>query len=283
MKLKLFVRFFSVLSVFVQFTEPIYSQKNFYPSDTIWRRTVYRVLDLELPKNRALRHFPDSVKSTGQSLIDIILYGVETYAINAYKEVERNRFYGLVTLEEIYSKLGAQADTFWVDDDLDESTPEVLTVAHSDPDKSSIIRYEIIQEYFFVKKTSSFQNRIIGIRPIRKKFRELDYDDEVADNEDEQDFVLMQLGWYKFEELEHYLEMTRLKKSANQNSFSNYLRKFESGDFESYIIEINNDFGVGITDYTDAENQNKPSLQMILESRRIEYEFYNFELNLWEY
>ena len=283
MKLFLFSKFFILLFVFSSW-QTLFSQASFYPSDTIWRRTVHRILDLESPRNKALRHFPDSLKSNYPSLIQVIMDGVETYGVDAYEDVEGTQFIGTMTIHDIYAKLGAAAEIIQVEDwDTGEMKDSIVPGI---TDFSEIVRYEIIEEYYFMKKTSSFSKSIIGIKPIRGYIKDDPSEDPEEPSTDygEEKLTFKEVAWFRFEQLKDLLEATQMKNPANQNSFSNYLTKFESGDFDSYIIELNNNFGVGIADYTDAkQNSNEPTIQMILESMRIEYELFNFEMNLWEY
>jgi gliding motility associated protien GldN len=280
-----FSKLFCLITAFLFFSQVLIAQASFYPSDTIWRRTVHRILDLESPRNKALRHFPDSLKSNYRSLIQVIIDGVETYGVDAYSEVEGTQFVGLMTLNEMYDNMGGKVDTIWVDDVDNEDAPQTMEIIHEGGGLDAVVRYEIIEEYYFVKSTSRFSRSIIGIKPIVAFVKDDPTDNEAEEPVDsEENLTFKEVAWFRFDQLKDLLEVAQMKNPANQNSFSNYLTKFESGDFDSYIIELNNNFGVGIADYTDAQqNPNEPTLQMILESRRIEYELFNFEMNLWEY
>ncbi|MEN8121073.1 MAG: hypothetical protein ABFS35_12030 [Bacteroidota bacterium] len=286
MRTGLLVKLSILLITFIFSTESIFSQTNFYPSDTIWRRTVHRILDLNRPKNKEMQHVYSGTAAGNKSLIQIILNSVENFGIDAYVEVQGNRFEGLMTLNELYNKLGGKSDTIWVEDVDNPDAPPEMQVVHEGTGLDAIERFEIIEEYFFVKKSARFGKVIIGIKPILAYVKEdpiISEEEESEEGEGERK-TYKEVAWFRFDQLRSYLEQEELRDPANQNSYYNYLMKFESGDFESYIIKINNSFGVGIADYTDAdENSNEPTLQMILESRRIEYELFNFEMNLWEF
>ncbi len=297
MRLILFARLTSLITIFLLFSESIFSQEDFYPSDTIWRRTVHRILVLETLKNRSLKHDRGSSDlKNPQSLIEFLLFGVKTSKIIPYGDVEGNIFSNSLTIEEVIENLGGRTYTTTVDDfETDDIKDTTITDV---PQLEEIERYEIIEEYYFVKKSSSFKRDIIGIRPIRAYDKEdltvgydeesltgdVDQEDNFAEEDDMKNKAFMKIAWFKFDQLKQLLKQGVIRDPANQNSYYNYLVKFESGDFDSYIISIYNTYGKGIADYTDAnENANKPTMQMILESRRIEYELFNFEMNLWEY
>ncbi len=258
----------------------------FYPSDTIWKRTVHRIIDLDFPRNRIMSDSA-ALSSGYNGLMSIILNGLEEYGVDVYEKIEGGEFVHILKLAKVYENLGSSIDTFYVENwDTGE---QVMKIEKNPVNLNSVKRFEIVQEYFFIKSSSQFSSNIIAIRPIRVYTKDIDvYNDEESAEEDisDEDETLFyaDVGWFRFDQLRSILAKEQIKNPANENAFSNYLSIFESGDYDSYIIKINNNFGKGIADYTDAnENPNSPTIEMMLESHRIEYELFNFEMSLWEY
>jgi len=256
----------------------------FYPSDTIWKRTVYRIIDLRFPRNGIMRHFQGAGY---KSLMQILLTGLNEYGIDIYDDYVGGEFTGLLTLSEVYTRLGSNIDTTEVED---IETGEMTMQITKDPvDLESIKLFMIIQEYYFIKSISSFTSDIIAILPIRVYYKDTGIDGEEDEGEEMGELRYRDVGWFRFDQLKDLLAKEKIRDPANENKFSNYLSKFELGDFDSYIVKINNNYGVGIAYYTiDAAEKDQiiapqPSFDFMLESHRIEYEIFNFEMNLWEY
>ena len=283
MKTKSVLLFLVVLLSLNFTTKAQHKPTPFYPSDTIWKRTVYRMIDLRFPRNGIMRYFEGAGY---RSLMEILLSGLEDYGVDVYNDYIGGEFVNLLTLSEVYKRLGSRIDTIW-SEDLDTGEP-IMTIEKEPVSLGDIRLFMIIQNYFFVKSNSTFSSEIVAILPIRAYIKDTGGIDEEG-NDEEGELAYTDVGWFRFDQLRELLAGEKIKDPANENKFSNYLSKFETGNFDSFIVKINNNYGVGIAYYTipNAEKDQvvttQPNIDFMLESHRIEYELFNFEMNLWEY
>jgi len=253
-----------------------FSQSQFIPNDTIWKRTVYRMLDLNRPANRNMMYIDSSYNHGG--LIAIIIKGLETNELDGYKDINDKQSMDTLSFEEIQLRMGARNETIRDRQDVD-GRPIADTVIWTGPEFANVTLYEFIEEYYFDKRNSKFGKKIISICPIRVYQKK----DNINLSYEQDDYAMKKIAWIKFDQLKKLLDKTKLEDASNQNSFYHY---FESDNYyDSYIIRINNNFDKGISEYSGNSESTvlQPNLETILESRRIEYELHNFEMNLWEF
>ncbi|MBT6808527.1 MAG: gliding motility protein GldN, partial [Flavobacteriales bacterium] len=153
-----------------------------------------------------------------------------------------------------------------------ENGDTVFLETETDPwDRTSITKWLVKEEWFFDKKRSVMDVRIIGLAPVAENFTVYTKGGSATEVEDHPVF------WIYYPDFRNVLLNTKVanftKNNAQERSF---LGVFEKRMFVSQIIMESNIMNRSITDYMIG-------LDALLESERIKEEIFNIEHDMWEY
>ena len=136
------------------------------PADVIWCKTVWRELILREKMNLPL-YYPTEPLDGRMSLIDVMMQGIEKSFKTAYQDDELQT---PMTFAEIKEKFGATTDT------LTKRNPETGELEHIAVSNyittSEVKRLQIKELWYFNKRTSRLEVRIIALCPIREYTKE---------------------------------------------------------------------------------------------------------------
>ena len=132
-------------------------------------------------------------------------------------------------------------------------------------DFASVKRLRIKEEWFFDNQRSVMNVRIIGLCLVQEKF------DEMGEYKGEKPLI-----WLYFPELRIPMSSTAMFNSRNPSAIITYDHLFMKRRFSSYVYKESNVFNRGIASY-------KTGVDLLLESKDIEHEIFEFEQDLWEY
>lgn len=230
------------------------------PSDVVWCKTVWRELVLREKINLPL-YYPTEPVDGRMSLIDVLLNGVEKSFKNAFEDDELQV---PLTYNEIRQKFDAGADTLVK---RDSETGELTqVVSQSEINSSEVKRLQIKELWYFNKRTSRLEVRIIALCPIREYMKE--------DMDGIQKRMLFWIDYGEFRDLFSQCKVYNFHNDAVRLSFDDiFLKRY----FSSRIIKETNPY--------DNRSIQSYALGMdaVLESDRIKNEIFNFEQDLWEY
>jgi gliding motility associated protien GldN len=278
--------------------------------DIVWSRTIWREIDLRQKMNHHFyfpaikdRQFLDSEK---MSLIDVVMESLQQNARNQLNNagggasvmsnstvnrldcfntapkyiVPGKEFdWGLKTPQQILtigqepaSKTPKYKDDGSGDIEFYENGDTVFLETETDPwDRTSITKWLVKEEWFFDKKRSVMDVRIIGLAPVAENFTVYTKGGSATEVEDHPVF------WIYYPDFRNVLLNTKVanftKNNAQERSF---LGVFEKRMFVSQIIMESNIMNRSITDYMIG-------LDALLESERIKEEIFNIEHDMWEY
>lgn len=229
-------------------------------ADMIWYRTVWRELVLKEKMNLPL-YYPTVPMDGRISLIDLMLEGIEKSFKTAYEDDELTT---PISYAQIKEKFGAVADTL-TRRNSETGEMEKITVSaemHTDEVK----RLQIKELWFFNKRTSRLEVRIIALCPIREYTK-----DEM---EGLQKRVLFWIDYGEFRDLFAKRRVFSFQNNAMRMSFDDvFLKRY----FSSRIIKESNPYdNRSIQSYSTG-------MDAVLESDRIKKEIFEFEQDLWEY
>lgn len=229
-------------------------------ADVSWSKRVWRLLDLREKMNQSL-YYPLTVRPDGrQSLISVILGEVKSGNINAYDPDNLNVS---VTYSDIETKMGGGADTIQVPDMQGVMRD---TVIYQPPKDDDVKQLMLLEEWYFDKKHSRMDVRIIGISPIR-----VFYDPQLAR------MSRVQLFWIRFEEFRDTFAQHEAFNRFNDAQRLSFDDLFMQRRFSGTIYAESNVYDDRLI------NQYKLGKSALFEAEKIENELRNFELDLWEY
>ena len=228
------------------------------PSDVVWKRDIYRTLDMTKEKNAAL-YYPVEPLGDRVNLFTLIIRLVADGKVPAYEY--RSDGNELFTEDNKY-KVTDMLDKFYI---YYEEKDGKLTIADSDIPSGEVLSYFIKESSFYDQRTATYTTRVTAICPVLH--RSGDFGSEVTK---------YPMFWLNYDEVSPYLGMTPLMTSSYNNvsnmSIDDYfVRSLYEGDI-----------------YKTANLQNKLLAQycpndtaMKAEQQRIEKELVTFENKLW--
>lgn len=228
------------------------------PSDVVWKRDIYRTLDMTKEKNAAL-YYPVEPLGDRVNLFTLIIRLVADGKVPAYEY--RSDGNELFTEDNKY-KVTDMLDKFYI---YYEDKGGKLTIADSDIPSGEVLSYFIKESSFYDQRTATYTTRVTAICPVLH--RSGDFGSETTK---------YPMFWLNYDEVSPYFGMTPLMTSSYNNvsnmSIDDYfVRSLYEGDI-----------------YKTANLQNKLLAQycpndtaMKAEQQRIEKELVTFENKLW--
>ena len=228
------------------------------PTDVVWKRDIYRTLDLTKEKNAAL-YYPVEPLGDRVNLFTLVIRLVADGKVPAYEY--RSDGNELFTEANKY-KVTDMLDKFYI---YYEENGGKLTIADSDIPSGEVLSYFIKESSFYDQRTATYATRVTAICPVLH--RSGDFGSETTK---------YPMFWLKYDEVSPYFGMTPLMTSSYNNvsnmSIDDYfVRSLYEGDI-----------------YKTANLQNKLLAQycpndtaMKAEQQRIEKELVTFENKLW--
>jgi len=223
-------------------------------NDVYWHKRVWRVIDVKEKMNLPFKYEGLDWKNLSP-LVDILRNPAISGEVTVYDD---EYFKSPLTAEQVRQR-GAGFDTVQLQDFEGNYLKDTVTERIFDPNK--VLHYRIKEDWFFNKKTSQMQVRIIGIAPM--------YYDEQAQIE-------IPLFWVYYPAERAILarsEAFNFKNDAQRWSWDDI---FEMRMFSSTIIKESNLFDRRIQDYATG-------LDALRESDRVKNDIFNYEHDLWSY
>jgi len=233
-------------------------------SDFMWSKIVWRQINLREKMNLHL-YYPEFPIEDRQSLIDLVMWGIEEGHITPYGELDENNEFGkMLTLNEVKEKLGAKTDTMVIDGVAQAIVTEAKT--------NQIKEYIVKEVWFFDKQRSVMEVRIVGFSPIRL-YKKLDETTGIeADN-----FTKVRVCWVYFPQARKILANHEVFNPSNDSERRTFDDIFFKRFFDSFVVKESNTYN------NRRVNQYTAGIETMLEADRIKEGLFNFEQDLWQY
>ena len=229
------------------------------PDDVVWKRDIYRQLDLLNDKNAPM-YYPVEPNGRQMNLFTYLFRLILTGRVTAYA-------YKLDGNESFEEK-----DKMSVKDLLEryniyyEEKDGKITVADSDIPSAEATRYYLKESTYLDQRTGTFSTQVTALCPILMR----------GADEFSTDATPYPLFWVKYDDIASYL--TRLPMmGSNLNNVSNLTAHdyFTLNRYEGKIYKTNNLQGKMLANYCETDSD------MIREQLRIEKQLSDFEEGVW--
>ena len=227
--------------------------------DVVWRRDIYRELDLNEDANAAL-YYPVEPMGSQVNLFTYIFKLMLTGRIKVYQ-------YKLDGNESFSAEDVVKAKTFLDDYHIyyEKDANGRTHLDNSDIPSREVKSYYIKESSYFDQRTSTFHTKVLALCPIMTR------EDDFGDGGNK-----YPLFWVKYDDLAPYLSKQQIMTSNLNNaatmSIDDY---FVRNQYKGKIYKTNNMLGKTLAQYCPSDSA------MSKEQKKIEAELTAFEKNIW--
>lgn len=230
------------------------------PEDVVWRRDIYRQLDLTLDKNAPL-YYPVEPVGRQVNLFTYVFRLLLTGRINAYAyQLDGNESFAAKNKVDVKDIM----DRYHI---YYEEKDGGYTVSNNDIPSAEVTRYYLKESIYFDQRTSTFHTRVTALCPVLMRGA-----DDFGSTS-----TPYPLFWLNYEEVAGYLAKLPMMGS-NLNNVTNLTADdyFTLNRYDGKIYKTNNLQGKVLSNYCDTDSA------LVKEQRRIEKQIADFEQNIWK-
>lgn len=229
------------------------------PTDVVWKRDIYRILDLTKEKNASL-YYPVEQMGDNMNLFTYIFRLIVDKSINAYKyNFDGYEYFTPENIENPEDMLKNYRIYYEFGED------SALIVNASDVPSGEVLSYYIKESYYFDQRTSTYNQRVTAICPVLH--RQGEFTSEVTK---------FPMFWLNYDEIAPLLARQNVMSSSYNNvsamSLNDYFTKHS---YEGEIYKTVNLRNLALNQYC------KDSTEIKKEQARIEKQLNDFHSNLW--
>lgn len=230
------------------------------PSEVVWKRDIYRVLNLEKEKNASL-YYPVQPIGKSVNLFTYIFRHVLDNSITAY-EYNLDGYENFTEEYKVNPREMLENHGIYYEIQGEDSA---LVVNPSDLPSNEILSYYIKESHYFDQRTSTYNCRVTAICPVLHRSGE--FTGEVTK---------YPMFWLKYDEIAPLLSLQTVMSSSYNNVSTMTLDDyFTKNCYEGDIYKTVNLRNLAISQYC------KDSTAVKKEQNKIEKQLADFRSNLW--
>lgn len=234
--------------------------KNETPSEVVWKRDIYRVLDLKKEKNASL-YYPVQPIGKSVNLFTYIFRHILDNSIVAY-EYSIDGYESFTPENKVNPREMLENHDIYYEIQGEDST---IIVNPSDLPSNEILSYYIKESHYFDQRTSTYNCRVTAICPVLHRAEE--FASEVTK---------YPMFWLKYDEIAPLLSLQTVMSSSYNNVSTMTLDDyFTKNCYEGEIYKTVNLRNLAINQYC------KDSAAVKKEQKNIEKQLADFRTNLW--
>ena len=228
------------------------------PEDVVWRRDIYRELDLNRDNNAGLYYPVEPIDKQ----VNLFTY-IFKLALNGYIPVYEYRLDGNeVFTDSARVQMKTVLDNYHI---FYEEKEGKLRVDNSDIPSAEVKLYYLKESAYYDQANSSFHRKVLAICPVM--MREDDFGGEASK---------YPLFWVKYADLEPFLSRQTLMTSNLNNAATMSMEDyFTLNRYEGKIYKTNNMLGKTLAQYCPTDSA------LAKEQKKIEAELLAFEQNIF--
>ena len=228
------------------------------PEDVVWRRDIYREIDLNKDNNAGLYYPVEPIDKQ----VNLFTY-IFKLALNSYIPVYEYRLDGNELFNDSAKvKMKTVLDNYHI---FYEEKDGKIRVDNSDIPSAEVKLYYLKESAYYDQANSSFRRKVLALCPVM--LREDDFGGEASK---------YPLFWVKYSDLEPYLGRQTVMTSNLNNAATMSMEDFFTlNRYEGKIYKTNNMLGKTLAQYCPTDSA------LAKEQQRIEAELKAFETNLF--
>lgn len=228
------------------------------PEEVVWKRDVYRSLDLEKEQNAVL-YYPVEPIGKQMNLFTLLFKLLLNDEIPAYEYLldgtEQLTAENKVVVKDMLDRFGV----------LYEEKDGKFTVENSDIPSSEVLSYYIKESSYYDQRTATYQTRVTALCPV------LHRDDGFSEQA-----TKYPMFWVNYDEVSSYLERMGVMTSSYNNASNMSINDFfVTHRYKGDIYKTTNLRNRTLAEYCPTDSA------LTKEQERIEEQLQAFERNLW--
>jgi gliding motility associated protien GldN len=230
-------------------------------ADVVWSKYILRLVDLREKINQPLYYPTEQTNDGRRNFLGILLDEIKEGRIKAYSTIDPSV---PTTYQDVENNMGARSRIESVQINADGATKDTTIMEKSNP--SDVKQILIYEEWYFDKKLSRLDVRIIAIEPFYMGF-----DNQL------QRASRKGLFWVNFDEIRDIMAKNEVYITSNDAQRISFDDFFMQRRFSGVVYGESNVYNDRII------AQYQVGKYALFEAERIKTDLFNWEHDLWEY